>query len=154
LIGFDGQFAQGANSIACDVKFDTKRTFFRYTGGTNIYQVRETLLNDYGNLITAYTESALIGESDNSEINQFGGIVSRIVGSGVLNIELFGVDRVQTAVITGIVLSALPGKTRSREFDFHNEKMSVRIGVNSINDWFYWTKLSVFKTFLWAEEPS
>lgn len=148
------QLPQAVNSIACDVKFDTKRTFFRYTGGSNIYQVRESLLNDYGNLITAYTESALVGESDDSEINQFGGIVARIVGSGILNINLYGVDRVQTAAPTGIVLSALPGKTKSREFDFHNEKMSVRLGVNSINDWFYWTKLSIYKTFLWADEPN
>lgn len=145
---------QEVKSITVDVKFDTKRTFFRYSGGLNINQVKEGLLNDYGIAIESYTESALVGENDDSLIHQFGGIKSRIVGSGPLNINLFGVDRIQTQSVLGWSLSSLPGKVMVREFDFQNEKMSVRMGVSLINNWFYWTKLSVYRSFLWSDEPN
>lgn len=147
-------FPVGVKAIFTDVKYDTKESLLRFAAANSrIYQYREGLLNDFGNAIIALTLTAYVGESDESVINHYSAIRVRIVGSGTCEVRLYGMDNTLTLQTPSIELQALPGREHTRTFLFEATRAAVELKVASINDWFYWNKLTTYVNALWNDLP-
>lgn len=147
-------FPIAVKSIYVDVKYDTKETLLRGAAAdSRIYQYREGLLNDFGNAILADTGTALIGENSESVINHYAAIRVRVVGSGTLEVRLYGMDLTANLQTPSIILETAPGTEKTQTFLFEASRALVDLRIASINDWFYWNKITLYANALWNDLP-
>jgi hypothetical protein len=148
------KFPKNPTSIAIDLNSNTKRTQFRFgSRQDNVYGLVEGALNDFGNAIESYIETALLppdSESGDPVIYQFGHLQLRVKGQGALNITITGIDRNRSLQPQGISLSPQPGRTLERKFNFQDERASVKIGTNGAADYFQLIRLKLYATLLWT----
>jgi hypothetical protein len=148
------QFPKNPTSIVVDLNSNTKRTQFRFgSRQDNVYTYDEALLNDFGNAINSFIETALL-PADSAEadpvVYQFGGLQLRVKGSGGLSITVSGIDRARSISPAGISLSSQPGRTMERIFNFQDERCSVKIGTNGATDFFQLMRLKLYAKLLWT----
>lgn len=147
------QFQGNLSHIICDYD-NNNNVLFKYslTSG-NIYSFDSTLHLDDGNNIHAYGATYLMGEPSEA-VSHFDSIRLRLRGSGTLLITLTGEDEVLTLSPTSITSLALPGRALIRKFNFANERMSVKLEVNSAGDWFNVARLVSYANEQFAERPA
>lgn len=114
----------------------------------NIYQMKDGLLNDFGNAIVSYFTSSL-KTALKGWINHFGWIKMRVTGSGTLNLTLYGEDFTNPTVAPAITMAASPGLEPDSLINFINEKMAVKFGVTSIDEYYRVNRLEVWAKELW-----
>lgn len=147
-------FPVTVKSIYVDIKYDTKETLLRFAGAASkLYQYRYGLSNDFGNAIVAETITAYLGESDESVLNHYAAIRSHIVGSGTCEVRLYGLHNTITLQAPSILLEAAPGREIIRKFLFQAARAAVGLRIASIDDWFYWSKLTLYVNALWNDSP-
>ena len=120
------------------------------TGG--IYSIKDGLTDDFGNAIDNYAQFDL--KSSRAEwINHFGFIGLRIKGVGVLAVTMFGEDGITTATGPSVTLSSAPGGEESFPINFVNEKMSIKLRVNTFGSRFTINKVTTYAKPLWESRP-
>ena len=133
---------------------NNNNVLFKYSlASGNIYYLDTTVRNDFSNVIHAYGSTYLIGE-DNESVDHFALLRLRARGSGNLLITLYGEDEVLSLSPTPLVLTALPGKSISRKINFVNERCSIKLEVNSADDWFNISRLILFANEQFLERPT
>lgn len=117
---------------------------FRYgttaSGGIALYRMclGNDAKSDNGTPIEAYIKTWLMApaKSKNGQVNQFIYIRARAEGSGQLDITLYGEDNVTVNLPPYILISNDPGFEYQRLVNFINERVSIKIGVNALDEWF------------------
>jgi hypothetical protein len=147
-------FPKNPTSIVVDLNSLTKRTQFRFgSRQDNIYGYDESALNDFGQAIESFIETALLPpdapEAD-PVIYQFGHLQLRAKGNGALNITISGIDRARSNQPAGISLSTQPGRTLERMLNFQDERASVKLQTFGATDHFQLTRLKLYATLLWT----
>lgn len=148
------KFPKPPTTIAVDLNALTKRSQFRFGSiQDNVYVLDETKIDDFATAIESFIETALLPE-DSAEtdpvIYQFGHLQLRVKGSGALNITISGIDKQRQQQPAGISLSAAPGRTLERMFNFQDERASVKLQTNGMTDYFNLTRLKFYATLLWT----
>lgn len=147
-------FPTAPTSIVGDSDATTLESVFHIAlSAGNIYTMKDSLTADFANVITSYFKTSL-KSAVSGWLNHFNGLKLRVVGSGNLNINLYGEDDVTTATATAIAMSASPGLELSRPINFINEKMSVKLGVTAINETYEVSRLDVMAKALWRSRPA
>jgi hypothetical protein len=150
-----GLGASCVEAITGDLKTSTKVPVLFYALNIgNIYEHREdeSLLDDFGAAIDSYFQTAL-KTSQNGWINHVAGIKLRVVGSGALQITLYGEDNVTPTTANSITLSLTPGKDFDRLVNFINEKCSFKFRVSNYQERFHFKTLTVYMKPLWLRRP-
>lgn len=138
-------------SIIVDTKFTDQSAVFTIGASSNTYQLSATALNDDGTAIPdPEIEFAPKSGDDEGLINHYTGIRLRVVGSGVLGIIAYGLDRTISYTVKDIVLSANPGKEYTALFEIKSEKCIVSLKTSSINEWFHINKYALYFIPLWV----
>lgn len=148
------KFPKNPTSIVVDLNSNTKRTQFRFgSRQDNVYAYDDNLLDDFGNAIESYIETALLPsdtEDTDPVIYQFGHLQVRAKGQGALNITVTGLDRARSIQPQGISLSPQPGRTLERMFNFQDERCSIKLGTNGATDFFSIVRLKCYAKLLWS----
>jgi hypothetical protein len=149
-------FPKNPTSIVVDLNSLTKRSQMRFgSRQDNVYTYSDSdaLIDDFGNAIESYIETALLPPDDEGGdpvIYQFGHLQARVRGQGALNITITGIDRNRSLQPQGIGLSPQPGRTLERKFNFQDERASVKVGTNGAADYFQLIRLKLYATLLWT----
>ena len=147
-------FPKRATSIVVDLNTASKRTQFRFGSRDNdIYGYDEGVIDDFGNAIESFIESApLPGDAAETDpvIYQFGHLQLRVKGQGALNITISGVDKARSIQPAGIGLTAQPGRTLERMFNFQDEFATVKLQTNGATDFFQLVRMKLYATVLWS----
>lgn len=142
------------SSIAIDLDFSTKKTVLKTTSlSGNIYSQEENRRNDNSAIIPSHVQFALLSEVPNA-IHHVGALGFRVKGSGVLDINIYGQDNIDTQAIPGLTLSATPGKEYIRPATFQSEKASVKISMNELNEYFILKELVVYMNVIFLSRPA
>jgi len=147
-------FPKTPTTIAVDLNAATKRAQFRFGSiEDNVYVYDITKLTDSNTAIESFIETALLpADADEADpvIYQFGHLQLRVKGNGPMDIIITGIDRARAIQPAGIALSSAPGRTLERMFNFQDERASVKIRTNGIEDYFHLTRLKFYATMLWV----
>ena len=116
---------------------------FRIAGGSSLYRLDPTATADSGtdisSIISTYFMAFTYGALNIFRFMRFRGS-SNPITSSTLSLEVFGEDNVVTSTPPSIALVQTPGRDYTREFNFENEKASIRFSAKS----FYLQRLEVF----------
>jgi len=138
-------WAYRVNSMNLILRPDgTEQLFLGNGAGTGkIYQpdTTGTIYNDDGAPIIAYWQSGYF--QDTVRLN-FGYITSNVVGSGILNINLFSGDQGWQKQVRGWLLNSLGFHNMERQIQQQRERMSIRFGASALNSFFSMQGLTMF----------
>ena len=143
-------------SIFGDLDSVTKSSIIHIALSNNIYDVKDGLFNDFGNAIESYI---VINYRDliAGWIHHFGGIKLRVIGSGSLQISLYGLDGFINGSFTSVApfnLGVAPGIEPERLLNFINEKMAIKFRVNLFNEWYSITRVDTWTKELWLRRSA
>lgn len=138
-------------SIIVDVEGNTP--IFKVSG-TDVHRQVAGRTNDNSVAIPQFIKFGLSPEKSTGIINHFNFIKYRISGSGSLIPELRGLDDTNQVLPPPFNLSALPGAQIDRLINFVGEKMSLKIQMNSIDNDFDLSEVTIFFKPLWSQRPS
>ncbi len=123
-------------------------TYLRVAGFSgNVYNLSGSL-NDDGTAIESYVKTAYL-KLNNVDVHHFNELSLRVKGSGNLVITLYGLDDVNTKVLSDLPLSSAPGKLKHKWINFVNEAISIKLSVSAFNEWFNCAGLNVFGIEQW-----
>jgi len=147
-------FPKAPTTIAVDLNAATKRAQFRFGSiQDHVYVYDPSKLADFGVAIESFIESSLLPADEPSTdpvIYQFGHLQLRARGHGALNITVTGLDRARAIQPAGISLSLQPGRTLERMFNFQDERASVKLQTQGVEDYFIITRFKLYATMLWT----
>jgi hypothetical protein len=147
-------FPNNATTIVVDVNFADKVSALKFGSVTgNVYKLNTGATDDFGNAIVSYVRFGHLPVDDDGKVWHFTGIRVRARGNGNLDPAVYGLDDVQTLTPPSVVLSASPGRELFRGFNFVNERCSVKLGIDSIGEWFRITKFVLYGTIEWETRP-
>jgi hypothetical protein len=143
------KYPAGVNSIGIyeEITGVTKLKFS--VAGNNIYKMDDAALNDFGNAIDSMTKFALFRARDDESVCHFHAVRMRVVGSGVLQINIQNADKTINVDCPSLVLATSPGKSLTRIFNVVSEMASPRIRMNNINEKFKLTRFVMFVKTVW-----
>lgn len=137
-------------SIAVDTKFTDQSAVFTIGAASNTYKLDPSATNDNGTAIPdPELEFGPKSGDDDGIINHYNAIRMRVVGSGVLRITAYGLDRANSFGAKDVVLNLLPGKEYTRLLEMKSEKCYISLKTSAINEYFHINKLSLFYVPLW-----
>jgi len=90
---------------------------------------------------------------DDGRVWHFTGTRIRAKGVGVLDINISGEDAVLQQNPSSLLLSLTPGRDLFRGFNFTNEKVSVKFGVDDFGERFRLTKYNLYGSVEWETRP-
>jgi hypothetical protein len=145
-------FQKNCTSVWVEVDYSSKLTLFKF-GASNggIYVLDPDALLDVDTAINSYYRTGYMEDQRGWAEQTYNGVRVRAKGSGGLEINLYGPDDVNSETLPQIELSELPGKELFRKATFTSEKVSVKIGVGSANEWFHATSITILSELLWQE---
>lgn len=126
--------------------------YFALAGG-NIYPMLTTATDDFGNAIDHFIQSSL-KTARSGWICHFGGLKLRVTGTGTLLITLQGEDNSNPVSPPSFTLSNGTGKELDRSINYINERMSVKLRVNTFGNRFTLSRLTVWGKELWLRRQS
>jgi hypothetical protein len=139
-------FPENPLSISCFDLNGKGNPIFRYSSSiesgvpSKIYRFCSAAdsKNDHGTPIVSYIKTWLIapGTSNTGQLNYFGFLRVRVEGDGNLDITYYGEDNLPVNVPPFLLISANPGKEFDRLTNFVAERLSIKIGVDVLNEWF------------------
>lgn len=77
----------------------------------------------------------------------------RALGSGNLDMELFGYDEIETKTILPVALAATEKKQRDRLTTFVSQATKVKVSMDVINEYFRVDALTIFIRPQWSSAP-
>ena len=112
--------------------------------------------SDRGAAIDNYIKTWLMAprSSDTGQLNFFGFLRLRIEGSGNLDVTYYGLDDVVTSIPPIVVIAGAPGKEYDRLTNFINERLSIKIRMDGINEWFNLFRLVPHAKFYGVRRPA
>lgn len=146
-------FPSPAVSIAADLDSVTSYPVLHValTAG-NIYTVKSTLTDDFGNAIDSYVQLALKNVLA-GWIHHFGCLKFRVTGTGNMNVLLTGEDGSLPTSVGSIPLSSAPGGEPEKLINFTNEKMSVKLRTSLFGERFVLSQIITYLKPMWAKRP-
>ena len=136
-----------------ETKYATRETQFKFGASDGGIYVRNTAtLLDFGTAIESYYRSGFVTADPSGGVCHFHAIRARCVGSGNLDLTLYGEDDATTLSPVSITLAAAPGRELYRIFSFTNEKVSLKFGVNAASEWFDMSSLRIAGKLVWEEQ--
>lgn len=118
----------------------------------NIYKIEPKRRDDDGYRIINYVRFALLAMQPNC-ITHVGGIGLRIKGGGLLDLELFGQDKVDHKFLPSLNLNCTPGKDFMLLTHFQSEKASLRIETRDMYGYFYLKRADVYSNIIFHSRP-
>ncbi len=141
-------------SIGIDVDIDGEPVFKIGAVGGNIYYLTADAVGD--NLVvipTSTFQTAYVGREDSVAVNHYGGVRLRASGNGTLDLQFSGLDDTVTANIPSTVLATSPGRFLQSEFGLNSQKGRLKGYVDAYGEKFKITRITIFHTPIWVEEP-
>ena len=120
----------------------------------SIYKFDPEAANDFGNVVVSFCQFPFIGFSASDGLSLFSALRCRVVGEGSLTPTLIGSDNVLISYPPEIDLALAPGVNRTRLINFVTQRLSVKLGVESANEWFELRSLIVSGVEYWQEIPA
>lgn len=130
---------------------------FRYSGNAILYRACRAgdARNDDGTAIVNYIRLPYLAPGDNfGEVNYFGSIRFRTEGVGNLDITLYGEDNLPVTVPPTVLLATAPAQELLRLINFKAERMSIRLGMDALDEWFYLTRVRIHGKMWAAQRPT
>lgn len=143
------QFQFNPTTVLFDMVNDKPQLKIGSNNG-NVY-IRSDSLNDNSQAIQSYVKFALMPQA-NGSMNTFTGFKSKVIGSGNMLVSTSIEDNKFTRNYPSIVLSA-DGPEVDRLLNSTGERVSLKLRVNSINEWFRISNLILFYYPSWAGRP-
>lgn len=145
-------FQKNCTSIWIEVDYSTKKTLLKF-GASNggIYVRNPNGLLDVDTAIVSFYRTGYAEDQRGWAEQAYNGVRVRATGAGSLEITLYGPDDVRYETLPLVTLSALPGKELFRKSTFTAEKVSVKLRVDSANEWFHMTSITILSELLWQE---
>lgn len=147
-------FPRNPQSIVVDVESSVTVLKFGAPNG-NIYKIDPAQTLDFGTAIDHWVEFPLIppGDDIDDTIRHFTGVRLRVKGSGDLQVTGKGLDGVSTFNAGTVTITASPGKPYFKGFNFVNERCSVKLRMNLVNEKFTLTKMTLPLSELYEGRP-
>lgn len=147
-------FPRATQSVVVDVIDSVTVMKFGAPNG-NVYAMDTTVELDFNNAIESWIEFPYFPEGEIDDvINHFTGVRLRVRGQGILLITGKGLDAVNTFQAQSLVLSLSPGRAFFKGFNFVGERCSVKLRMESTNEFFKLTKMSLYVSPLWEQRAS
>lgn len=143
------------NSIGLMINDTTKKVVLKISGaGQNVYKMAEDELDDFGTAFSYHYRTAYIYYGDGEEQNQYIGISKRVTGIGDLQVDIYGLDDVESESPGNMTLSATSAKSIVLPLNFVSEKASFKFtgGFNN-GDYFELGSMKIFGAVIWNEVP-
>ena len=146
-------FPKKGTTTWVETKYSTRETQFKFGASDGGIYVRNTAtLNDFGTAINSYYRPGFVTADPSGGVCHFHALRARYIGSGNLDLTLYGEDDILTLSPASITLAAAPGRELYRIFSFVSEKASLKFGVNASNEWFHISSLRIGSKLLWEEQ--
>lgn len=140
-------------SMAVNIDFTTKEKILKVAGYSgHIYSQVVDQYNDDAVEYDSYIQFAMHYTQSNW-IHHYAGIGLRIKGSGVLTTKVYSQDNATNIDGPNLTLSATPGKEFILPINFENEKASVKIKLDAINENFQLRAMRLYCQAVWASRP-
>jgi len=140
-------------SIGIDVDADGKPVFKIASVNGNIYYLDESVFSD--NLFAIPTptfETGYVGD-EGVAVNYYGGARIRAKGAGVLDSQFSGLDETVTVIPPSILMVQSAGRFYQIDFGLQSQKAKLKGFTTSFGENFVITKISLYSSAFWAEEP-
>lgn len=146
-------------SIWLEVNDTTHKPNFRFGSSTaNTYKYVPLLRTDLDgadlSAINSFIQFGPNPEDSGGAIFQLGEIRFRIIGSGVLNVAVEGLDATGVVTLPSLTLAAAPGAELSRKCNVMSEKLSVSLQTYSGTNWFSLICMRLDIGPLWYDRPT
>lgn len=145
-------------SISCFDLDGKGNPILRFNVGGVLYRLCRALdsKNDFGNVIASYIRLPYVAPpgSDGGEVNFYGAIRIRSQGIGNLYLVYFGEDNLPVSQPPVVLNSAQPAREYLRLTNFKSERVSIKIGVDTLDSWFYITRVNVFGDMYAVQRPA
>lgn len=145
-------FPSAVKSMAGDVDATTELPIIHFALASNIYDLKTGITNDFSTAITSFFRTSLKAKFE-GWINHFGYMRLRVVGGGTLATTLYSEDGVNPTSGPSFSLSSTPGLEPDSLINYFNEKMSVKLGVTSIDDHYTVSRVDIWAKEMWLRRP-
>lgn len=144
------KFPNDPHTIVADVSSMTEETVIKFGSlDGNIYKLDDTVLNDYGNFINANVKFGSLPIESDGGILHFTGCRLRVVGSGILSVQISNLDNTSNVNGQALTLSAAPGRSLFSGFNATAERGAVKLFLTTIDTYYKLTRFSLFVNQLW-----
>jgi hypothetical protein len=146
-------------SIWLEVNDTTHKPNFRFGSSTaHTYKYVPLLRTDLDgadlSAINSFIQFGPNPEDSSGAVCQLGEIRLRIIGSGVMNLAVEGLDATSVTALPSITLTAAPGMELARKCNVVNEKFSVSLQTYSGTNWFSLICMRLDLGPLWFDRPT
>lgn len=147
-------FPYSPTTVGIDTDSNFKPVFKIGSINGSIYFLDPANANDNITAIPVPTfQTGYIGSPDVA-VTLFGALGLRVSGTGILDIEISGLDDNNTLRPPSLSLVANPGKILIREVNFQNHVASFKFWTDSAGEKFKVTRITIYHAPYWAEEPA
>jgi hypothetical protein len=141
-------------TVIVDVDELKKEGLFKFGSlDGQIYKLDPTRQDDNNIAVNSYVQFGHLPTEDDGKVWHFTGTRIRVKGVGILDIVITGEDAVLTQFPSSLLLSPAPGRDLFRGFNFTNEKVSVKFGVDGFGEKFRMTKYNLYGSVEWETRP-
>lgn len=91
--------------------------------------------------------------SGGEQICHVGGIRMRVVGSGNLDLQLLSFDSIRSSTMIPLVLSAATNREPTRLANFMEQRIALKVSMDTINEWFKINRIIVLIKPIFTEYP-
>ena len=140
------------NCVGLDVNLDLEPVL-KIGSNSHLYEMGENYNAD-GNLSIPNPtfRTAYVGDNEVA-VNQYGGIRLRAVGQGALNLQFSGLDDAIEVAPPSLLLSASPARLLQREFNLLSQLGRLKIWTQNYGEQFRFTRISIYHTPAYFDEP-
>ncbi len=139
--------------FALSVDSTTKEVYLRFGDRTaNTYNQDADTVNDDSVNIETYVQMALLYVED-GWVHHLVGVGLRIKGSGNLDIDICGEDESNEITLPPLALAEDPGREYFRPANYNAERISIKLYMNGVNEYFELKKAIAYLKPVWATRP-
>lgn len=88
-----------------------------------------------------------------NELLHFGAYTIRVVGNGNLKGTLYGFDKIESKVISPLVMTPINRREPTKLTNFTTQRALLRLEVTEVNEWFKVNNFTIWTKPSWTQYP-